>query len=79
MDGLPPHNQRRLNTKIKETYGDRYLDWYDLACQMMERGDTLETIRALFGTLGIKVAISTIHLWLRDRRQQESESRDHAA
>ncbi|MCK9570393.1 hypothetical protein M0R72_15710 [Candidatus Pacearchaeota archaeon] len=74
-----PHNQRRLNTKIKEHYGDRYTDWYDLAIQMMDRGDTLEDVQKIFAMLGIDVVISTIHNWLKDRRQIESESHENAA
>jgi hypothetical protein len=69
MDGLPPHNQRRLNAKIAEIYGDRYADWHDLAEDLMHKGATLEMLASQFSALGISVRISTIHNWLKDRKR----------
>lgn len=74
MERLPPHNQRRLNVRIAEVYGGRYADWYDLAQDQRNRGATLEMLVAQFKALGIKVCISTVRNWIRDRQALESRA-----
>ena len=67
---LPPHNQRRLNAKIKELYGDRYRDWYDMANEIRQRGGTYVDIASRFTALGVSVSIFTIHKWLKAKERQ---------
>lgn len=68
---LPPHRQRRLNVKIKESFGDRYADWFEYAEACFLRGDTLSDVQNSFRILGIEISIGTLHGWLRVRRQSE--------
>ncbi len=72
MDRLPPHNQRRLNVKIAEIHGERYADWYDLACELQLKGATYTEIADHFKLLGVPVSVPTIYSWMRKRREQES-------
>lgn len=75
---LPPHNQRRLNVRIAETYGDRYADWYDLACDLQIKGATYEHIRAHFASLGIKVSQYTVYGWVQARRRADARAEQAA-
>lgn len=59
-----------MNAKIKEIYGDRYADWYDLATEMIQVGATHFEIIERFTALGVTVSQFTIHSWLKDRRDQ---------
>lgn len=72
MNGLPPHNQRRLNKEIKEHYGTKYADWYDLAKEMILAGATYREIRDRFSDLGVSVSIFTVHNWIKTREAEES-------
>ena len=65
---FPPHNQRRLNVKIKEIYAGRYADWHELAIEMMSQGHTLADIANQFGILGVPVSLYTVHKWLKARQ-----------
>ena len=71
MKGLPPHNQRRLNHQISETFGGRYADWYALADEIRQQGGTLNDIRDRFAALGIRVSIYTVHIWLKRRDRED--------
>jgi hypothetical protein len=65
---LPPHNQRRLNCKIAEIHGDRYADWFDLACELQNKGATYAEIALQFSALGIKVSQFAVRNWMLDRK-----------
>jgi len=68
---FPPPNQRKLNAAIKELFGDRYTDWYDLAMDIYRAGGTYQTIREKFTALGVPVCVYTIHCWLKERWAEE--------
>jgi len=73
---FPPPNQRRLNAKIAEIYGERYADWYDLAMEIYQAGGTYRTIRQRFVALGVTVSLKTIHIWLKERWAAERAERE---
>ena len=68
---LPPHNQRRLNKAIREMLGDQYKDWYDLAKSLQADGATYQEIAEVFGKLGVRVGVYTVHNWLKQRRERD--------
>lgn len=72
MSKMPPHNQRRLNQKVRDVYGGKYTDWYELVKERQNAGDTLEMIRVQFAALGINVSIFTVHNWIKQREADEN-------
>jgi hypothetical protein len=68
LNKLPPHNQRRLNVKITETYGGKYQDWYELARSLQLEGYTYAQIAEEFSKLGVKVSLYTVREWMGSRR-----------
>lgn len=71
---FPPPNQRKLNATIKELYGERYADWYDLAMEMYHAGGTYQTITERFAMLGVSISIYTVSYWLKERWDSEREA-----
>jgi hypothetical protein len=72
MVKLPPHNQRRLNARIRQEYNGKYADWYELAQSMRMDGATYEQLRDRFASLGVRVSLFTIHSWLKSREPQSA-------
>ena len=59
------HNQLRLNARIKEVFGSKYSDWFDMAAKLRQSGYTYEQISKEFTKLGIPVSTSTVSVWMR--------------